>query len=112
MNTTATKASHTPGPWDYGTEGFYTPEYAKDYDLINQRNRVIGVVKLYCENDERHANARLIAAAPELLEACKFVMKYHNMHLDKADGDELPFQLADAVQAAITKALAKEGGER
>lgn len=65
----------------------------------------IQIRNIICDSAEQAETiARLIAAAPELLWACKFVMKYHNMHLDKADGDELPFQLADAVRAAIEKA--------
>mgnify|MGYP001560174357 CR=1 FL=1 len=47
---------------------------------------------------------RACSAHSELVAACHFVMKYHEMHLDRADDSELPFQLSDAVQRALTKA--------
>lgn len=51
---------------------------------------------------DRMANARLIAAAPDLLAALRFVGKYAAMRADR--GDPLPSQLTDTVQAAIARA--------
>lgn len=56
--------SHTPGPWEvHGTtvdQDFY----------IHGANRICDMTKpqgFYCSPKERESNARLIAAAPELL---------------------------------------------
>jgi len=57
---------HTPGPWTarrMHTGGF---------DILDERGR--DVVTVYgggVETESREANARLIAAAPDLLEACQ-----------------------------------------
>jgi hypothetical protein len=94
---------HTPGPWafsqstEYGDTRFYvaqadgapyTPHYSDVATLIAET-----------VNDERksiqEANARLIAAAPELLEALQHLMVAHGEQLDYA------FQQA---QDAIAKA--------
>lgn len=93
---------HTPGPWLY--EGH--PNALIIWSDEKSRSTEICHITPHGDlhNSVGEANARLIAAAPELLEACLFVMKYHNMHLDKADGNELPFQLSDVVKAAIAKA--------
>lgn len=69
-------ATHTPGPWIYGSE------VGVDSTRIEtESGRVIGAIRtrevtdwqhghpIYSWSDEGAANARLIAAAPELLEA-------------------------------------------
>lgn len=60
VNSMETK--HTPGPWscDHGDTPTVYPDNDKDYGIIAD---VYG--------DQAQANARLIAAAPELLEALK-----------------------------------------
>lgn len=59
--------THTPGPWEYHNSGFC--------DVVYTRGEKLGdgdrICEMYGPNTE--ANARLIAAAPELLEACKAV---------------------------------------
>ena len=59
---------HTPGPWQVYTDGTKT--------FIAAANGRVVVVDLYDENnepsiEELEANARLIAAAPALLQALK-----------------------------------------
>lgn len=100
MNTQS-KQKHTPGPWTLNGRFIGTA----DCDWWHPGNeKVVAEILKYGGTRPHEANALLIAAAPELLEACKFVLKYHNMRLDKSDDSELPFQLADAVQKAIEKA--------
>jgi len=77
--------NHTPGPWT--TLPPRNPLYlahATDYDRVGQRWLYIGgnrgpscfVADLVISRcDEGTANARLIAAAPDLLEACKAALK-------------------------------------
>lgn len=58
-------AKHTPGPWKKDGFGIYDSADAcigRAYDPMRPK----GFTK-----ESIHANARLIAAAPELLEACK-----------------------------------------
>ncbi len=88
----ATKEKHTPGPWH---------TYLSHKDI----NRHIA-----CKDgnsiakEVHHANARLIAAAPELLEQCK--------HLEKVIRCRLPEMDADIELAKLREVLAKvEGGE-
>ena len=68
---------HTPGPWTLGYDGndgaFEIGVYYRDHlatFVIASRNQV------FHRAEESQANARLIAAAPDLLEACReFVRK-------------------------------------
>lgn len=64
---------HTPGPWfirgPWGETGFHVASGKKGMCF-----HVAG-----CEGrpgDENNANARLIAAAPDLLAACKYTLRY------------------------------------
>jgi hypothetical protein len=72
---------HTPGPWRVC--GGYTPHYiaiAAGGELIVDSFAEDG----YCRNskcvswEEQRANARLIAAAPELLKICKIIQAEFN----------------------------------
>lgn len=77
------KAQHTPGPWHIGRTitgseediqlSGLTGDGAKKYDcfVVAPAYTVAGVGGI--GKEECRANARLIAAAPELLEACKQV---------------------------------------
>lgn len=62
MNT-AEKPSHTPGPWETKPETDYVP--AQVWADGRQLAEVYGE-----DRATRAINARLMAAAPELLEAC------------------------------------------
>ena len=80
---------HTPGPWQVGP----TP---KTTDVIYGP---MGTVATLFENNQ--ANARLIAAAPEMLEAlreARIAMNHHGIV-----GDPAQF----AIDAAIAKAVGK-----
>lgn len=62
---------HTPGPWSYDSEGYV---YGGEQGLI--------ITDPSCSNpdisaDQNEANARLIAAAPELLTALENVIQFH-----------------------------------
>lgn len=74
------EAKHTPGPWRLGGDGIYGQSRLVGGDEVRQCVCHIGAAGIY-RNDrnaellECDANARLIAAAPELLEACKAAKK-------------------------------------
>jgi len=90
-----TKSTHTPAPWSVEKRGHADDICAKGYGVV-------------CEmpdepDSEARANARLIAAAPDLLEACKGVL-HHNSAV-KAEY-QLPQSLIRQIQSAIAKARA------
>tara|TARA_R100001594_G_scaffold102461_1_gene137177 strand:+ start:192 stop:506 length:315 start_codon:yes stop_codon:yes gene_type:complete len=99
--------THTPGPWTvtgpgpYDTESRVTLTVAQDSPTKTQV-ALVGNAHALMTRAEAEANARLIAAAPELLAACKLA-------LECMDGEPIPstWLLTDLVNA-ITKAT---GGE-
>jgi hypothetical protein len=76
---------HTPGKWEVRTTMQQRPK-------IIGGNRILAEVIVY-EFPETKANARLIASAPELLEACKI------LYAEIADK-----RLSDILKKAIAKA--------
>lgn len=89
---------HTPGPWHLSTDGFTT--------MITDANGD----EVYIGANE--ANARLIAAAPELLEALQDIANHHEHQRDLwsseecADADQARYheEQRDVAIAAIAKA--------
>jgi len=113
---------HTPGPWTYN----YAPStgfgcgYGKS-QIIDSQNRPLAAVasvapqsgEMYKKGtmsqatiDELEANAALIAAAPELLEACRLSEAVLAEHEQYDDDDEIPSRESEAAQAC-RDALAK-----
>lgn len=90
-------SKHTPGPWKKCIAGGVTevrcdaPVPVVSWAGFDDANRSL---------DEHRANARLIAAAPDLLEACKACLDMF------ADGGD-PRKVIKALDAAIALA---EGG--
>lgn len=85
---------HTPGPWEVGP----MHNTVRPADIATRRdnpNNGCAICTLYGD-DDRPANARLIAAAPDLLLALQLI-------LEKPDYDLLPAERADG-EAAIRKA--------
>ena len=92
-------AKHTAGPWEiHSTNNGFTRIDANPrwYDFVRVVTELDGAPSL-----EGQANARLIAAAPDLLAALKearHALSYIARHSDTAD------DVIDAADAAITKA--------
>lgn len=107
---------HTPGPWSV------FPHYCK-YDgpgpyentwLIGkgQYDTIAEVRPGHDEYDSQNdANARLIAAAPDLLEACKQAKKFLEPVLDEP-GRTVFWSLVDAIAKATGTPLDPRAGER
>jgi hypothetical protein len=95
METTKEKhATHTPGPW-------YTYQSHKDVNRHIACKDGKSIAK-----EVHHANARLIAAAPEMYEMCKLLEECME-NLDGRDGWDASYELAK-----VREVLAKvEGGE-
>lgn len=96
---TTTKSQHTPGPWKVtgGETSFYP---------MAVRSEVSQICEFHTWDVQKEANARLIAAAPDLLEALKaaqnWLREYH-LSMDSPIDDGL-FDLDDTIQQAIAKA--------
>jgi hypothetical protein len=99
------KVEHTPGPWrvdsrhDIQTADGKTEIGTADYDSLAQQYGWLGAAGFgaHVSSDVAAANARLIAASPELLVALKYARRF----LNPADVD-MAF-----IDAAIAKAEGK-----
>src|SRR3990167_7565144 len=82
-------SKHTPGPWQAGRADMATVEYGVDSKWIYADKKYIALASGNDVDtwDEVMANAHLIAAAPELLEACKKALSYITV---QSAGGELP----------------------
>jgi hypothetical protein len=90
------KAAFTPGPWD--TDG---------YNLVGVPDALAIQISMRAaggdgSEDEYRANARLIAAAPDMYEALKAALNY----LENTESElGMTLDSAKAARAAIAKAL-------
>ena len=64
-----TTQQHTPGPWRVGPTTFFSTTRC----AIRDSNKFF-ICEALKETEQERANARLIAAAPELLEALQFLV--------------------------------------
>jgi hypothetical protein len=108
-------SKHTPGPWvwdgnvcDYNIDQeapwLVTSEYHKDQRLPS------GVIlggQIQCHSE---ANARLIAAAPELLEALKDLLDHYTSLVNSGDAGNWDAETEGEV-IATRAAIAKAEGE-
>lgn len=88
-------AGHTPGPWRlcgaFGMQGLVEPSAGG--------NPVASVTGYYHHAGQTEANARLIAAAPDLLEALQRLIP-HAVHMESCSHDD------DGVRRDIERARA------
>lgn len=100
------KAAHTPGPWKFGKElTARSGEWLVSFDA-GSKGRGIAIAETRAGSGNEEANARLIAAAPELLAALEraymaligYLPAHRNDVTDAAIG---------AAHAAITKATGR-----
>ena len=109
------ETKHTPGPWTVTADGagWYiecAPERGHSVAYIMAE---IGEEDPDTSDDEKEANARLIAAAPDLLEALQWLVDI--LPDPDLDNDELQRTWTRRARAAIAKATggaarATEGG--
>ena len=95
------ESTHTPGPWYHNPAD--EPQNAERHVCVDEGQwlRVIARVKQN-DKDNALANAQLIAAAPELLEACQ---KVRDLAPDPEDWPKV----MDRIEAAIVKATGSAG---
>lgn len=113
---------HTPGPWTIGQD------YGGNYAVCSSRAKVanhVATVPVFNgmshsgasvphEQSVAEANARLIAAAPELLEALQFAFAkivFDNPKLDAARNDRALNDIVVGIENKIRAAIAKATGE-
>ncbi len=90
-------SKHTPGPWIYQEWGRLILDSGKGSSQLQ-----VATVALNTRRDEGTANARLIASAPDLLEALEAMRAAAEM--EDWDGRSSAYALAE-------KAIAKATGE-
>lgn len=93
-------STHTPGPWSW-KDGIQL--------VVGKADDVEGEQIAIVQGDPPHefGNARLIAAAPELLEACELAQTALKAHGIKCGCENSPVRCAIcALKEAITKAKA------
>jgi len=89
------KTAHTPGPW-------WNPPFSNEVMTIPRGDIKICKVHAISDNDHGEANAQLIAAAPELLEALKEALtRLKEIRDDHGTNSEITIKQS---QQAITKA--------
>lgn len=97
---------HTPGPWRrFGG-------YMDGYGIVGDRKTIVRIVGDDSMDLDRHsADATLIAAAPELLEAAKWILRSAGYENGEAPPtlQELTVEVSrlDRLRAAISKAEEK-----
>lgn len=98
-------SKHTPGPWRDSFDGGYYVETAHD---IPGDCGLVCAVTVFAIPGRDLANARLIAAAPELLEALESVLEDFELLCNQRGIDHTLLASLDKPRAAIAKAT---GGE-
>ena len=89
-------ATHTPGPWKVSSH---------QTQIHSERYGIVAALQRFTEKSTTHANARLIAAAPELLEQCKLFEKVLNELVVMGEAD---IEERDKLREVLAKV---EGGE-
>lgn len=99
------KAKHTPGKWYFETDGEGTPAQHHDRYIVAE-NGGGRVCTMHPPNDggrsAMDANARLIAAAPELLAALEALLETCELNLDEMEPETV--QVIESAHATIQKA--------
>ena len=92
-------SKHTPGPWHW----FETLDGRCRVKPMNGKYIVAECSAMEPQCEEQVANARLMAAAPDLLGALRSIVNLWDHHAS-AHGDGIIYPLHEAARAAIAKA--------
>ena len=108
---------HTPGPWHYSVEEgeqiyFGSSKTGKQlqvipFDGVTSFEKASSICWLFHDGTEDEANARLIAAAPDLLFCVEAILD----ELEAGDHDETIMRWHSILQDAIRKVQRKETTE-
>ncbi|HCF3316825.1 hypothetical protein ABZR51_25970 [Pseudomonas aeruginosa] len=99
------KQSHTPGPWEIERYSDGLIQIVGNIRAVSEHEEhVTTVVEAVTRGDE--ANARLIAAAPEMLGALQHIEEYWNRDSNEQAMTDALWHIIETAQAAIAKATA------
>jgi hypothetical protein len=107
-------SAHTPGPWKTGHSDPWSVEHDRYGNLawigIKAKRKVVAIAMTAGrhENPEYQANARLIAAAPDLLAALQGLLSACDRFAERWAYDDEGKALADAARAAIARTQSTE----
>jgi antitoxin (DNA-binding transcriptional repressor) of toxin-antitoxin stability system len=110
MATTQKKtAQHTPGPWGIGdsgtrSDGIWIEPTDKNANVLADIVGRLNDGEDTQITDEDIANARLIAAAPDLLAAANLALEYFEQCVMSCDPDEAEEESGDVPEAAKLRA--------
>lgn len=94
--------SHTPGPWSASEHGDYGDYDGNSIIILGDDLRV--AVVLGYDTEETQANARLIAAAPFLLETLEYIARADPRTWDEEVRDQFRQWAQNRAKLAIAKA--------
>ena len=101
--------THTAGKWEIQGTNINGSILIGVKGKRNSTGKIVKVNWDCCgkDSEEWKANAKLIAAAPEMLEALKYVIQWHREH-DSGEGELFGLDFVTTAICAVRKA---EGGE-
>ena len=99
--TGANRTQHTPGPWREEEEYISAERKGKTGEYVIRGHMDVFVCKVRGEDD-----ARLIAAAPELLRSLIFLLNCCEMNMDDMEPESLA--AIEEAKAAISRATGRE----
>ncbi|MTI62253.1 MAG: hypothetical protein FH762_20095 [Firmicutes bacterium] len=96
---------HTPGPWIPGAASEKADIIIVAPNCTNLEDRYHPIAKVHRNHSDKHANAQLIAAAPELLEACEVAEGFAEWCTETANPEfnEEAQRALDMIRSAIDK---------
>ena len=101
------KSQHTPGPWVVETTSGMNIYITQPQDMPNRTPGFYAEVRRFTSSvDAVKANARLIAAAPDLLEALEKIAVLYEKDIDADNYEQAAnaYEMRCIARAAITKA--------
>ena len=101
---------YTPGPWFVWEGGVYAgmPKVKKRGYLKGYDAKICATDDMYGTARARKANARLIAAAPDLLEALQNIAEYWNQGQNEAAMADACWHAIHTARAAIARATGEQ----
>lgn len=106
-------ATHTPGPWEISCDGYgIIADNQKQITRIKYTNPVTSPSVGHITLQEAKANARLIAAAPELLSALKDLVAIQDVKEHDSGEEQLsnPHDSESCVLCTAREVIAKAEG--
>jgi len=99
-------SKHTPGPWVIQETNF-----AQQKNVYAQADKP-PIATVYGSTGENEANARLIAAAPEMLDALKKTSEFLHHMWCSANINEYDFEMVEETMLINDAAIAKATGDQ